>query len=487
MVHSGVKATDYIDLSTYVNVPRELVDVIVKGEKMQEKSIKEIFLFDAIMREDAPVLQKLVNEKEGVWGLRRFKYDLTTKYNGQSLLEAALAKSEALADIVFFGELDHAPKGSSAFWRDKNEALKEAVIAQNIPMVKFLLKKRVMQNYGRYSARIANERDFFKLVMDEKYYNRDIVTAFLKNVHWRRPYSLIKAIIQNDDAEMLKCLPDFGYHFTECADIRDAVEQSDDVLNVLLDAGCRIHFGKAMNLYGKIKSPAIAERLYNMGLGVNEGVSVDGEFSPLWETKYPAIFEFLLKKKAKSDIIRDGYSIWKHALDNGPEMIQAGINGGLDVNVNILVDEVISTPLMYVDDVKSCRVLVKNGADVNMVDEVGQTAVMLTNDMDKIRFLVEEAGADLSLCDEDRNNALHFAVVEQNLEKATYFAEHGCPTQQENLVGQTPLQLARSLYANNRSYRSFIVLLEKYEKHGCSVANQRLCPFMCMAQPHMRA
>ncbi len=441
-----------------------------------------VLLFDAIMREDLPTLKKLVDKRNGGWLLGGYQYDLKGEYNGKTLLEAALEKGEEFADVIWNGGFRRDTL-SRPFWREEDKPLERAIIAQNVPMVRYLLENRIFKRVGPYRNNPGKEKEIFDLVMHKDNYNRKIVGFFVAARPWGH-YGVTKAVIEKGDAIMLKRLTFFGYRLPEYVDMMDVVDKSDDIVNCLLDEGCRIHRGQTMNLYAKVKSVAIAERLYRMGLGVNEGTQ--HTWSPLWETQHPAIFEFLLKHKATRKQTKNGFNIWIHALSS-PEMTQAAINGGLGLEEGIHSCADWKTPLMEADNVAVCRVLFAAGANVNACSDTGQTIVMRTRGMDKLKFLVEEAKADLTLTDEDRNNALHLAVMENDVTRVAYLAQHGCPTYQVNLSLETPIDLARRLYRTNPHYRESVRALEQYETGGCLVASRGLCPFMKSARPHMRA
>ena len=93
------------------------------------------------------------------------------------------------------------------------------------------------------------------------------------------------------------------------------------------------------------------------------------------------------------------------------------------------------------------KVALKNGCDVNSFSEIDSdrmTCLMWACDreqMDVVRYLVEEAGADITLQDPYGQSALHYAVPYPEI--AYYLAEKGADIELKDEDGYAPLELAK--------------------------------------------
>ena len=108
------------------------------------------------------------------------------------------------------------------------------------------------------------------------------------------------------------------------------------------------------------------------------------------------------------------------------------------------------TPLAYAlrrkGDSDLVAVLLKSGADPNWANKDGVVPVMLVaaqpNGNKEIMVELAAAGADLEVVDEGGRTVLHIAVVAGNAEIAAWLLSQGADPIAEDLLGQTPEQMA---------------------------------------------
>lgn len=135
------------------------------------------------------------------------------------------------------------------------------------------------------------------------------------------------------------------------------------------------------------------------------------------------------------------------ALYGTPEIIEYFVSLGSDVNSKSDSD---LTPLILAarnDKVNNVRCLLKLGADPNIQDKTGATAAMSTcksGDLQVLKILVEEGNADITLTDENGNNALVEADRMNMVECALYCWKMGCdPISIKKTKGLGPLRWIR--------------------------------------------
>ena len=113
---------------------------------------------------------------------------------------------------------------------------------------------------------------------------------------------------------------------------------------------------------------------------------------------------------------------------------------------------------------------IRDGCNVNNVDkEMGMTCLMWACDrerMDVVKYLVEEAGADLAIQDPDGQSALHCALPYPDI--SYYLAKHGANINLKDIDGYTPLDVAK----DSTSETDVEVLKKAYKEYQTKKDNE---------------
>jgi ankyrin repeat protein len=87
-----------------------------------------------------------------------------------------------------------------------------------------------------------------------------------------------------------------------------------------------------------------------------------------------------------------------------------------------------------------------------------------------VKYLVEEAGADLNAVDHDGNTALHHAAARGDNEMIRYLVSKGADVKRVNRAGQTTVDMANGPVQRIEPFPETIALLEKLgakNNHKC--------------------
>jgi uncharacterized protein len=93
-----------------------------------------------------------------------------------------------------------------------------------------------------------------------------------------------------------------------------------------------------------------------------------------------------------------------------------------------------------------------------------------TGMMAAVKYLVEEAGADLNAVDHDGNTALHHAAARGDNEMIRYLVSKGADVKRVNRAGQTTVDMANGPVQRIEPFPETIALLEKLgakNNHKC--------------------
>lgn len=116
-------------------------------------------------------------------------------------------------------------------------------------------------------------------------------------------------------------------------------------------------------------------------------------------------------------------------------------------------------PLLYVTELKSARVLLAAGADVNAKNEAGTSPLMraATQDFhgDIVRLFLEN-GADINAVDHEGSSSLHYAIQVGYAEVLQILLRSGADVDIRNLLGETPME-----FAKRRGMTSMVTMLQE--------------------------
>ena len=133
------------------------------------------------------------------------------------------------------------------------------------------------------------------------------------------------------------------------------------------------------------------------------------------------------------------------ALKSGDlEKAKALILKKVDVNARSEGDTALTySAYKGYDDIT--RLLIQNGADVNLQDGEGATALMYAvsaGNEPLTRYLVEEAHANVNILDRQKWSPLMLALIEEQEKLALYLIAHNAYINEHGLKGETPLMIA---------------------------------------------
>jgi len=143
-------------------------------------------------------------------------------------------------------------------------------------------------------------------------------------------------------------------------------------------------------------------------------------------------FKALVDARADLDVVNNGYFIYYFfdRLKIHTTLYAAGMGV-----LHILASQAQRRHLV--------EIILKGGANPDIVTSDGRTAVMLAVDLDVVRVLLAR-GADVHKTDSLGNTALHHKVREFKFEQINYLLDIGCDTSLKNSSQQTALILAQS-------------------------------------------
>lgn len=181
-------------------------------------------------------------------------------------------------------------------------------------------------------------------------------------------------------------------------------------------------------------------------------------------------------------------TLWDAILDGNTKLIAKKIDEGYDVNATedlngrTMLTSVflLKWPRYLVHQydrkentlLKMLEILVKNGADVNMLDKQGSAPLHYALEtwllppervLNIEKFLIDH-GADVNLQNADGNTPLHIAV-EWNYQLAELLLENGANVNIINKMGMTPLDIV----INRENYENIAELLLK---HGAKTSKE---------------
>lgn len=131
---------------------------------------------------------------------------------------------------------------------------------------------------------------------------------------------------------------------------------------------------------------------------------------------------------------------------------------GADVNTSTPYENI--TPLMYASqsgDLKTVKVLVANGAEINAQPLSKETALLtaVKFNFEDITLYLLDRGANPSLADSDGNTPLHFAVLYNYPVIVDMLLYYGADINVKNNKGYTPLMIAS--YYGNYTMTDFLI------------------------------
>lgn len=130
-----------------------------------------------------------------------------------------------------------------------------------------------------------------------------------------------------------------------------------------------------------------------------------------------------------------------------PEIIQYLISKG--ARINDIDEKLETTPLMwaaFMGNMRAAKVLIENGADVNIQNSKGKTALHYATELYQNKpALVEmliKAGADINVVSEINSIPLHSSILHNDLESVKILVSHGADIELKNNSGFTALHQA---------------------------------------------
>lgn len=240
---------------------------------------------------------------------------------------------------------------------------------------------------------------------------------------------LLLYVMENENEELATKLVELG------ADVNALDEFEDPILfrvlngikwlNILakgnLDINVKNHKNEnAFSVACMRDKEDVIDRLVELGIKLDESFvarSVPILHFIIYRRKYGWL-DKLIELKADLNVIRknNGYTALMEAVDNDDEVASIKlIKAGADVNLQSYDG---STALMFAKDYEIAESLVKNHAEINLVDNLGQTALINLlemaeeddDDTEKICELLLENGADVSVATLGGVTALELAL-----------------------------------------------------------------------------
>ena len=163
-----------------------------------------------------------------------------------------------------------------------------------------------------------------------------------------------------------------------------------------------------------------------------------------------ATVELLLKYGAKVDAIDcDGNSLLgSFVKQNNIPVTELLLKNGADPNIR---DELGRTPIFYVNDEAMLKLLLEHGAQADVAPALPDDDPLLLNIPEELIPAVVEAGADINLRDEDGRSVLYLClkkiVADETFTRINILLEQGADPNLPDNTGDTPLQLFIRYYS----------------------------------------
>lgn len=143
------------------------------------------------------------------------------------------------------------------------------------------------------------------------------------------------------------------------------------------------------------------------------------------------------------------------------EEMKKYIQDGVDLNKKDEGGDLPLTLAAIYNQYEAVKLLLENGANVNKKAGYGRTALMQADSVKVIELLLK-SGADMELIDDAGDNALLLASEKCNIKKAEILLKNGMDINQKNNSGQTPLmKVVLNPFTKERNKLEFIKMLLK--------------------------
>ena len=340
-----------------------------------------------------------------------------------------------------------------------------AFYSNNVEILKALIDKGCDVN-----AKDNNGNTIPIFLVDKKYYKADFLREILKHnfdinqIYDNKDTLLTYALKQNPTFEIIKTLIEFGadvnlpgfdgYRPIEIAAHKKEI--SIDILKLLLNTGAQIYENEGK--YSALTLAAMAqESTDKINLLIQFGYKVDLIID---EDNATSLFCACLKENNQINInalLDNGANInqqtntlhtvlWETIVQNHPENAEVLINRGADFTI---CDERMVSPLIVaatVGDIKTLKLLISKGADVNQYAEKGISALMQccqANNSNEVLDILLNAGADVKHKSQDGSTVLFNALFD-NKDKAFIdkLLKYDLDINSCNSDGEFPLQIA---------------------------------------------
>lgn len=156
-------------------------------------------------------------------------------------------------------------------------------------------------------------------------------------------------------------------------------------------------------------------------------------------------------------MMREEHPIFKAAREQNKYIFDKLMKNGADIN---MIDEAQRTPLhwaVFGTDIGFIQHLLNIGANINAQDEIGQTPLSLAitdSDPNILRVLLSHKEIDIDKPNEDGRTPLHFAVIENKLEAFRLLREANANYCITDKYKKSPMH-----YALSSSNKEFIRLI----------------------------
>ena len=154
------------------------------------------------------------------------------------------------------------------------------------------------------------------------------------------------------------------------------------------------------------------------------------------------------------------------ALENNVNELQQCLTQGADVNAKNGAYSGSWTALIVAcanGHTRAAKILIENGANVNVADDIGETALMVASandDLETIKLLIQH-GADVNAKDEDGETALMVASQNGHLATVNFLIEKGADVNAKDSDGWTALDKCERHIKVKEYLSSLIDELEK--------------------------
>jgi|SRR6185437_3277929 hypothetical protein len=159
-----------------------------------------------------------------------------------------------------------------------------------------------------------------------------------------------------------------------------------------------------------------------------------------------------------------------------PDIVAFLLNRGASANFAAPNDDPPLMDAAFLDDLKSARLLLQYGANVNDENKDGETALLnAAGNADGTRMLrtLIDAGADVQAIDHDGHNALMLAAWAHNLKAVDFLMKKGIDPCASNDNGETALELAKGTLKTDPAQGQIISMLRKWCQRDKAIAHQQ--------------